>query len=296
MNSPTMKKLLPLFLIVFALISVDVAFYQYSLPEGYEYGTDNKIGLDWRKAFQPATIAMLRGQSPYSIPGFYSPPWTLIPLIPLSLLTAGVSMSILFVGNLAGWVYAAARIGVNKWLLIPFFFLSGAMANAVLGNLDGLIVLGLFLPPWVGIPILMIKPQVGIPVTIFWLGVIAFDNAAVKDRAVRLAKTLLPFAVLFALSIVLYGDWFMSSQDVIGKWWNTAPFPHAIPLGVWLVWKSIHHRDIRYAVAAIPFLSPYISAYTWAFMTMALLSLMGSMWRRPWQTILCYNDQHVDTI
>jgi hypothetical protein len=270
------SKLLFLFLITAALVFVGAAFHHFSLPDGYGYAiNDSMIGIDWRTAFQPASRALLEGRSPYTVPGFYSPPWTLIPLIPLSLLSAGLSTSILFVANLAGWMYISRRIGVNRWLFIPFFFMSGAIANAVYGNLDGLIAVGLILPPWVGIPILMIKPQVGIPVTAFWIGVILFDRADIRSKATRLVKALLPFAVLLGISIALYGNWFMHSQDVIGKVWNTSPWPRTILLGIWLIWQGIRSRDIRFAVTAIPFLSPYISPYTWAFMTMALLSFLS---------------------
>ena len=38
--------------------------------------------IDWHGVFRPATLALLAGESPYGVEGFYSPPWTLLPLLP----------------------------------------------------------------------------------------------------------------------------------------------------------------------------------------------------------------------
>lgn len=57
-------------------------------------------GEDWEIFYLPAAQQILAGQSPYQIPGFFNPPWILLPLLPLALLPAKVGSVVIFCSGL----------------------------------------------------------------------------------------------------------------------------------------------------------------------------------------------------
>jgi hypothetical protein len=235
------------------------------------------IGADWRLYFQPATMEVLHGRTPYAIEGFYNPPWVTIPLLPLATLPLDWSIPIMMTLNLAAWTYTAMRLGMKSFIILPFIIFSGAMINSTIGNLDGLLSLGLFLPPPLAVLVVMIKPQIGAPIVLFWSMRILLDRGTLKLKFINMAKLLAPFALLMVLSFVLYGTWFIQGADAVGKSWNTSPWPRLIPLGVSLLVLSIYTKDLRWALAAIPYVTPYLSPDTWAFSTLAILALASGI-------------------
>lgn len=235
------------------------------------------IGADWRLYFQPATMEVLHGRTPYTVDGFYNPPWVTIPLLPLAPLPLDWSIPIMMTLNLAGWTYTAMRLGLKSFIILPFIIFSGAMINSTIGNLDGILSLGLFLPPPLGVLVVMIKPQIGVPVVLFWSMQILLDQGNFKLKFINMTKLLAPFAALMVLSFVLYGAWFNHVTDAIGKTWNSSPWPALIPLGVSLLVLSIYTKDLRWALAAIPYVTPYLSPDTWAFSTLAILALASGI-------------------
>jgi hypothetical protein len=235
------------------------------------------VGADWRWYFQPAAQEVLHGRTPYTVEGFYNPFWALIPLLPLAALPLDWSVPIMVTLNLAAWTYTAMRLGMKSFLILPFIFFSGSIMNSIMGNLDGLLSLGLFLPPPLAVLVVMIKPQIGVPIVLFWSVRILLDQGTLKLKFINMIKLLAPFAILMVLSFVLYGAWFIQGADAIGKDWNTSPWPRLIPLGVSLLVLSIYTKDLRWALAAIPYVTPYISPDGWAFSTLAILALASGI-------------------
>ena len=117
-------------------------------------------GVDWHLAFRPAAQEILRGHSPYNISGFFNPPWTLIPLMPLALLPESLGRAFFLLMNLMIFVYVAYRLGASATTML-FFLLSPPVLHSLLnGNIDAFVVLGFVLPPPVGLFFLSLKPQI----------------------------------------------------------------------------------------------------------------------------------------
>ena len=243
----------------------------------------NLVGVDWWYHFQPATQTFLSGGDPYAVKGFYSPPWLLILLAPLTRLPLNVSIPIIFILDVVGYTWIAYRLRVNKYLILPFIVFSGAAMDALMANIDGLLLFGLLLPPWLGVILLMSKPQIGIPVLLFHALVMVSERVSLRNKLTYLIKFLSPLAVISLLSIVIYGDWYAHASETIDKSWNAAvAWPYGVPLGLALIGIGAFSRNGKWALMAIPFMSPYVSSKTWAIATMGFLALRPGYWLFYW--------------
>jgi hypothetical protein len=267
------KKIIPLILIAAAIISMTVAIHYWVTFDVYLF--QRVIGFDWRLYIQPAGTALLHGQSPFTIPGYYNPPWLLLLTFPLSLIPITWSVSVMVSLNFAAWTYTALRLKVHAYWVIPLVIFSGAGENAIKGNIDGLLSLALFLPPWASVLIMMIKPQLGLPVAVFYGLSILLDGSPLKARIGKLAKLTVPFMLAFGLSVLVYGDWFIQSAGAVTQPWNSAPWPHAVVVGLFLIWQAVSRRDVRWALIAIPFVTPYFHPDSWALSTAAAMGVVN---------------------
>lgn len=238
------------------------------------------LGVDWRLYFQPAAESMFGGISPYAVAGFWNPPWMLVPLLPLAKLPLDISVPIMFVLNIMAYSWAALRLGMHKVIVIPFLIFCGALMNSVMGNIDGLLALGFLCPPWLGVVILMIKPQIGFPVILFWIALELTTPGTRNQRVWRVFRLLSPAAFFVIGSWLIYGPWFLNSVDAIGMKWNTAPWPLGIPVGLWLLGAGIYKRDISFALMAVPFVTPYLTIYTWSFSAMGAFIALSNLFKQ----------------
>lgn len=260
-----------------ALVLVSIAMIAMSAAIVHAMSLTNVIGVDWIKHFMPAAVALVSGGDPYQIPGFYSPPWLLAFLVPFAYLPIEIATPIVFILNTIGFTYFAYKVGVNRYAILPLFVFSGALMNAVKGNLDGILLLSFYLPPWLGIIILMTKPQIGIPVILCYFLSIATTNGGVMDKARYILKISMPFILVNVLSLIIFGDWYSHAGNVIGKSWNMSVFwPFGVPAGLFLIWQGVKSRDVSYALLSIPFMSPYIASTTWALAFLGAASLLSN--------------------
>lgn len=270
----------------FSLIVVSLIGIYFSMS--YAINLTQVFAIDWWIVFQPATVEAMKGGDPYNVTGFFNPPWVLLAFAPLANLPLAVAFPILFIINTIGYTWTAYKMKVNKFLIVPFFIFSGAILSAALGNIDGVLLFGLFLPPWMGIVILMIKPQIGIPVLLFHILVILFSQERLHTKAIQLFKFMFPLFVLTLLSILIYGDWFSNSSKVVSASWNKAIFwPYGIPFGILLIWIGVIKKNVKIALIAIPFMTPYISNLTVAISILGFLALyperfLGHVLLRSW--------------
>lgn len=198
--------------VLFICLAVIFSFVGYLLP------ADGFIGFDWVIFFEG-------GQTP-----LYYPPWLDWVINPLSwetligLSLAAVTMSIL----------KRARhplSGAFAFLTLPLFW------TIFLGQLEGLVVLGLLGLPWLA-PLALIKPQI----SIFAFG---------ARRSYVLA-----FVIVILFSITLWGPWpirlleslqyYQGSeyvQDIALGWWG-------IPLALPLLWFSRGDMDMLMVAGA----------------------------------------------
>jgi hypothetical protein len=251
-------------LIVLGVIGVFVlaAAFGYILPPG----------VDWSLTFRPATLIAASGGNPYQsnlTAPFAGTPWALIPLIPLALLPEPAGRGILFIIGLASFAYAAHQLKAGRWALI-FFLLSPVVMHGLLNaNLDWMPVLGYVLPPAIGLFFITVKPQMGSVVAIFWL-VEAWHQGGWRQTL----KTFAPISIAYLLSFTIYGLWplNMLKASSYTTWWNASLWPMSIPIGLALGVAALRHRNIRYAMAASPALSPHVIFHSWSAALIAIVS------------------------
>jgi hypothetical protein len=118
------------------------------------WGVD-QLGHDFRLYFQPAVLS----GAPYSVEGFYSPPWLLALYAPFAFLPVGVDIAALMVVSLTGWTYALHRLHATPLVIVLMLLTPHLQLSVLLGNYDFLIPLGLLLPPWLGLFLVLAKPR-----------------------------------------------------------------------------------------------------------------------------------------
>ncbi|MGC8880025.1 MAG: hypothetical protein ACP5R2_12460 [Anaerolineae bacterium] len=225
-------------------------------------------GVDWHEAFRPAALALLSGRSPYDIDKFYNPPWGLLPLLPLALLPEGLGRGLLFAISLLSFAIVAHRLKASPPALLVFLLSPPVLHGLVNANIDWLAMLGFILPPQLGLPFVLIKPQVGIGMAIFWLA-----EAWREGRFRKVLQIFWPTLLLSTASVALYGLWPLHLQYVTdhSRNFNTSLWPLSIPVGLALSALSIYKRNHRYAMASAPFLSPHVVFHSYAGLLAALL-------------------------
>ncbi len=202
--------------------------------------------------FYRAAVALLNGISPYTIPGFYNPVWSLIPIIPLTLFPFHIARDIYILVSFAGTIAALCRFHLKPRYIILVSLCSALLwINVVFANLDWLVLIGATLPAPLGIWLVMIKPQVGIGVVLFWL----------MRREIRHPIIFAPVGIALLLNYALLG-----LPVVPVALFNQTPasvFPWGLPIAAWLMWQAISKTDIVYAVPMSAFASPYYSIVSW---------------------------------
>jgi hypothetical protein len=264
-----MKTIRVLFFIALFILGV---YYVYNfLPSQMELTTDGlpNIGVDWKYSFRPATLSILAGHSPYTDSGFYNPPWLLLPLIPIALLSAPLGSAVIFVLNLYGYFFSALKMRMNAIMFVLFSLFSGVLLNSWNGNVEGLVVLGFILPPQIGLFFVLCKPQFGIGVATFWI-----VEACLQGGIRRVVRVVAPASVAVILSFVMFGFWPARSPNLAGVWWDSSIFPYGIPIGLILLGIAIWRQDIRFAIASSPFFAPYVTLHTWAVVWFGILLLV----------------------
>lgn len=141
-------------------------------------------GVDWQRTFRPATLALLQGKSPYlsssTLSPFANPPWLLILFIPLVILPPSIGYALFFLFSILGFAWAAIRMGADKITLIAVLFSPPVLHSLLNANVDWIPLLGFTLPPQIGIFLLLIKPQMGLIVVLWWL-IQTWQNGGIKQ-------------------------------------------------------------------------------------------------------------------
>lgn len=209
-------------------------------------------GQDWMEFFRPATLAMLHGESPYSIKNFHNAPWTLLPFFPLAVLPHRLGRLGLFLFGFSSFVYIAFKLKAKPPSLLLFLTSFPVVACLYGGGLDWMPMLSFVTPAPVSLLFAAMKPQVGIGIGFFWL-IDAWLEGGIK----RVARDFLPIVILLLLSFAHYGFWIGTS---LGKWdspVNAAFFPYLIPIGLYLLYT----RQKPAAMASCICLSPYYTFF-----------------------------------
>ncbi len=223
------------------------------------------FGTDIRLLF-PAGQAVLQLQDPYrAAPAFYSPPWMLLFIAPLALLPVQVAYILWTILGIAGYLVAFRRMHMAWTVAFLLLFSPLVMGNLIFGNFDWLILLGATLPPALGIWLLALKPQLGIALAAFWAWL------SLK-RGWRTFVTVLGPISLASLASFLLGYHLPAASQMS---WSVDVWPWGIPVGALLAYLAFRREDPVLALAASPFLTPYVVWHSWI---VVLLPLARNRW------------------
>lgn len=265
-----------LFLILFILIAIaalTAAIYMFQ----QEYRI---YAWDWEVVFRPAGLAFAQGADPYAGQGFYNPFWVLMVITPFAL-AGKVGQAAFAAVNIALFALGAWKVGVKNPLLIALVTLWFGTLSNLNGNIEGLFMLGLILPPSFGLLFLALKPQVGLAVmaVLMW-------KAYSERGLVGLSKLCLPLLGMVCLSIALYGPWFLRAGEAVTMEWNVSLWPWSLMAGLPLLGAALMRKDVRLALMAGPFLSPYIASVAYGYVFIGALAIIEDEARKIVKDIL----------
>lgn len=119
-------------------------------------------GTDWQNIFYPAVTSALKSGQPYSVTGFFNPPWVIPMLAPFVLLPAGWGASVFAVTGYFAFGFIAYKMGAKLPALI-FFMLNPYTINHLLApNAEWIAALGFILPPQIGLLFLLVPIGTGL--------------------------------------------------------------------------------------------------------------------------------------
>jgi len=231
--------------------------------------------VDWHWVLRPGCLAMLQGKSPFeSVPYFGFPPWALLPLMPLALIPENIGRSILFLVSLLAFAYSAWKLGAKPVALGAFLISPPVVHSLYNANLDWLPLLGFTMPPGIGLFFISVKPQMGTIVALFWL-VQTWRSGGFW----KVVRVFAPFGAVFLISLILFGFWPVHFREIqeYSQGWNASLWPASIPVGLALAVATFRRREIRFAMAASPCLSPYVLLHAWSGALASLAPLNAEM-------------------
>lgn len=124
------------------------------------------------------------------------------------------------------------------------------------GNIDWLVALGFLLPPRWGLFLVLLKPQIGCFLALFW-----FFEGWRKGKIKEVISIFMPITIAFLISFLVFGMYLTKSQFMVGYTGKTF-WPASIPIGLVLFGLSLRSREKDLAIACFPFLSPYVQPYS----------------------------------
>ena len=226
-------------------------------------------GIDWRDTYRPATLALLSGKSPYSVDIFFSAPWGLIPLVPFALLPENLGRATLFLLGIGSFAFTAHLLGAKPLALIAFLLSPPVMHCLLNSNIEWLPLLGFIMPPQIGLFFIAIKPQIGAGVGFFWL-IEAWRRGGFRE----VVRVFCPVLLALLISFAIFGLWPLRFSDTLTLTgaYNASLWPISIPIGLTLLGTSLRKRNIKYAMASSPCLSPYVPFHAWVGALVAIMS------------------------
>lgn len=206
--------------------------------------------------FYQAGAAVLSGQSPYVVPGFYSPVWVALLFVPFAFFSRAAAYRIYAVLLFSGTIYLFWTFSKHRfWITLiaccsPFIFMTMQY-----GNVDWLALFGLIAPAPIAVWFLLIKPQMG------FILVLLLAWETYRQRGLRkLLLIFTPAALGLGLSYLL-GMRIPNPAGMSG--WSADVWPLGLMVGLPALAFAFKNRDERLALAAAPFLTPYIGPMSW---------------------------------
>jgi hypothetical protein len=235
-------------LVAGALLLFVVGFTLLDMPGGTDWGTFYHVA---HRIFDPELF--LSRQS-LNVRNYYNPPWYVVAFLPILMmpfrLGRAVGMALTIVAGLAILNRWNPKPGLIKPVLL---LLSPPMIyNFLHGQLDLLVMAGIFLPAEWWVVVATSKPQT----------VIGLMFGIRPSKWLRAALITLG---IVAASFLLFGNWvdilINKPYQQIGATANlwSGLWPFQVPAGVTLLLLGIQRQDERLLVASSPLLAPYAS-------------------------------------
>ena len=216
-------------------------------------------GVDWKGVIRDASLKLISGQSPYIRKVNCFPPWAYLLLSPIALLSPALGAAILFVLTYTAYSFVLFRMKVNPWAIFIFMLNGFTFINAKNADIDFLSILGLIMPPQIGLFFILIKPQIGIGVAIFWL-----IESWRKGKFKEVLRVFSPVIIGYSISFLIYGFWPINFIGMTHDAFNASLWPFGIIIGIFLLFVAIRERKNIFSVSSTPFLSPYVNITSYA--------------------------------
>lgn len=223
-------------------------------------------GNDWSRGWRPATLDFLSGRNPYENPWIFNPPWVFVALSPMAVLPEKVGSVIVSVAHVTVFAIAGYKLRAKPILLAAFLFSPHVLWGIFNPNIDWLVLMGIFMPPQIGLFFVLAKPQLGLVLSVLWT-VNAFKEGGIK----KVLSITYPVAIAFLLSFLFYGLWPLRSSLLVDKYWNMSLWPYGILPGIILAALAIAKNSKRLSVLTGPLLSPYVGPQTTPVLPLMLL-------------------------
>ena len=214
-----------------------------------------------------AARALLNGTSLYHVDQFVSPFPAALLFIPFSPLPDALALRAVAFISVTLYVYVIQREARHWWIAVVLMCTPIFLYDLYAANVDWAVFAALLVPPPFAFLLAMVKPQIGLGVALIALLAVWHKN---KPLAIGL---LVLEAGIFAVSFAAGMDW---TKQLHG-FRNFSAFPFGVVLGLPLIVLSLKRRDSVMALAAMPFLSPYVGPQSW----IAVLPLLARVIQRP---------------
>lgn len=138
-------------------------------------------------------------------------------------------------------------------------------------NIDFLAALGFIFPPQVGLFFVLVKPQIGTAVVLYW-----FVEASRKSWR-EVVRIFLPAGLVGLLSFAAYGPGLLQAVPGLIEdelWYEYPLWPYLIHAGLVLLVLAVRQQKLQWAISGSPFLTLYIAGYSAAVSLLGLVSDM----------------------
>lgn len=235
-----------------AIVVIVTVFAIFTIPA---YGADFIV-------FYRAGVAAVSGINPYTLGDevqFFPPFWTLAVFAPMSMLPVRLAQFIWPIAAMTVWVFILNETNAGSVNIGLFLLNAPFVRGMMLGSYDWMCLIGVLLPIGLGSWFLILKPQVSFGYIFFQL----------KERGI---KQLAPAYILPGLLLIGATLISLSRTPVLSEmWWNTSLGFIGLPIGGALLFWSFKKRNQWIALAATPFLFPYVGIAAWAVTFFAVI-------------------------
>lgn len=168
-------------------------------------------------------------------------------LLPHALLPAWLGGVINLCLNILVMLLIISKYRGGIWAVVLGFTHPAFFEFIRMNNVDWIPLLGLLVPPSLGVIFFTIKPQL-------------VSGAAVVLVRKHGVLILVPLSIVVALSLVVWGNWIVYLMRASAtNPYNYSLFPFAIPVGIYLLYHAYKKQDVLLGALSTSFFTPYLS-------------------------------------